>query len=46
MPKTNTLSSRLSAAATALALSFVLISGTVTVPSPAQAKTIYVGAVA
>jgi hypothetical protein len=46
MTKTNTLSSRLGAAATAFALTFVLISGTVTMPSQAQAKTVYVGAVA
>lgn len=46
MTKTSTLGSRLVAAATAFALSFVLISGTVTVPAQAQANTVYVGVVA
>jgi hypothetical protein len=46
MIKTSIFSSRLAAAATAFALSFVLIAGTVTVPTEASAKTVYVGVVA
>jgi hypothetical protein len=46
MTKTSTLSSRLMAAATAFALSIVLISGTVSMPAEANAKTAYVGVVA
>ena len=46
MTKTSTLSSRFTAAATAFALSFVLISATVTMPTEANAKTVYVGVVA
>jgi hypothetical protein len=46
MTKTSTFSSRFAAAATAFALSFVLISGTVTMPAQANAKTVYIGAIA
>jgi hypothetical protein len=46
MIKTSLLGSRFAAAATALALSFVLIAGTVSVPTEASAKTVYVGVVA
>jgi hypothetical protein len=46
MTKNSIFSSRLMAAATAFALSFVLISGTVTMPAQANAKTVYVGVVA
>lgn len=40
------LTGRFAAAASALALSLVLISGTVATPSPAYAHTAYVGVVA
>jgi hypothetical protein len=46
MTKTSTFGSRLTAAATAFALSFVLISATVSMPAEANAKTVYVGVVA
>lgn len=46
MNKNSSLSSRFAAAATAFALSFVLIAGTVTIPTEASAKTVYVGVVA
>ena len=46
MTKTSTFGRRFAAAATAFALSFVLISATVTMPAEASARTIYVGAVA
>lgn len=46
MTKNSTLSSRFAAAATAFALSFVLIVGTVTIPAEANATTVYVGVVA
>lgn len=40
------MSSRMTAAATAFVLSLVLIGGTVTVPSAHAASTIYMGAIA
>ena len=46
MIKTSLFGSRFAAAATAFALTFVLISGTVTMPASANAKTVYVGVVA
>jgi hypothetical protein len=46
MTKNSTLSSRFAAAATAFALSIVLIGATVTMPVEANAKTAYVGVVA
>jgi hypothetical protein len=46
MTKTSTFGSCLAAAATAFALTFVLISGTVSMPAEANAKTAYVGVVA
>jgi hypothetical protein len=46
MTKTSTFGSRFAAAATAFALSFVLIAGTVSAPAEASAKTVYVGVVA
>jgi hypothetical protein len=46
MTQPSTLSSKLAAAVSALMLSFVLVIGTVTMPSTAQAQTIYVGEIA
>ena len=46
MQTITTLSSRLAAAATALALSLVLISGTVATPSNPHSSSAYVGAIA
>lgn len=46
MTKTSTFGSRFAAAASAFALSFMLIAGTVSVPAEANAKTVYVGVVA
>ena len=46
MTQTATFSSRFGAAVTAFVLSFVLISGTVSMPSNAYAHTVYVGVVA
>jgi hypothetical protein len=46
MTKTSTFGRRIAAAATAFALSFVLIGATVTTPSVAYARTVYVGVVA
>lgn len=45
MIKTSTFGSRFAAAASAFALSFVLIAATVSMPAEANAKTAYVGAV-
>lgn len=46
MLKTSNIGNRFAAAATAFALSFVLIAGTVSMPAEANAKTVYVGIVA
>lgn len=46
MTDQSTLANKLAAAASALILSLVLISGTVSMPSTAQAQTIYVGEIA
>lgn len=46
MTKNSTFGSRFMAAASAFALTFVLISGTVTMPAQANAQTVYVGAIA
>lgn len=46
MTMTSNFSSRMTAAFSALALSIITIVGTVSVPSPAQAHTVYVGAIA
>ena len=46
MTKTSIFSSRFAAAASAFALSFVLITATVSTPAEASAKTAYVGVVA
>lgn len=46
MTQQSTLSSKLAAAASAFALSLVLISGTVSMPQSAQAQTVYVGEIA
>ncbi|MFM5925282.1 MAG: hypothetical protein ACKOPG_13955 [Novosphingobium sp.] len=46
MTKQSIISRRLAAAASAFLLSVVAIGGTVTVPSSAQAQTLYVGDIA
>ena len=46
MPTQSSFSGRFFAAASALVLSLVMISGTVTMPASAQAHTTYVSAVA
>jgi hypothetical protein len=46
MTQQSTLANKLAAAVSALVLSLVLISGTVTMPSTAQAQTVYVGEIA
>lgn len=46
MTNQTTFSSKLAAAASALVLSLVLISGTVSMPQTAQAQTVYVGEIA
>ena len=46
MPIISNFGSRFAAAASAFALSLVMISGTVSVPSTAQASAAYVGVVA
>jgi len=46
MPNQSTLANKLAAAASAFVLSLVLISGTVSMPSTAQAQTVYVGEIA
>lgn len=46
MTQQSTLASKLAAAASALILSLVLISGTVSMPQSAQASTVYVGEIA
>ncbi len=46
MTQQSTLTSKLAAAASALVLSLVLISGTVSMPSTAEARTVYVGEMA
>lgn len=46
MTHQSTFASKLAAATSALVLSLVLISGTVSMPSTAQAQTVYVGEMA
>lgn len=46
MTQQSTFTSKLAAAASALVLSLVLISGTVSMPQTAQASTVYVGEIA
>ncbi len=46
MPQTNTITNRAAAAVSALALSFLLISGTVATPAVPQSGAAYVGVVA
>jgi hypothetical protein len=46
MTHQSTLANKLAAAASAFVLSLVLISGTVSMPSTAQAQTVYVGEIA
>lgn len=46
MTQQSTFANKLAAAASALVLSLVLISGTVSMPSTAQAQTVYVGEIA
>ena len=43
MTQQSTFANKLAAAASAFVLSLVLISGTVSMPSTAQAQTVYVG---
>ncbi|MEQ1495859.1 MAG: hypothetical protein ABL912_08890 [Novosphingobium sp.] len=46
MTQQSTFAHKLAAAASALVLSLILFGGTVTMPSAAQASTVYVGEVA
>lgn len=46
MTQQTTFANKLAAAASALALSLILFGGTVTMPSAAQAQTVYVGEIA